>query len=157
MSKTEVWKWLLAIMALASSQAAHALSCTVSANATSFGSYSTFSPTALDGVGNVRVSCSNLISILVNYTILLSTGSSGSYSPRHMASGANSLGYNLYTNAARTIVWGNGSAGTSALSDGYLLGVLTVTNNYPVYGRVAAGQNVPPGAYTDTIVVTVNY
>jgi spore coat protein U-like protein len=157
MKKVEIVKWMLMVVVLTWTQAAHALSCAVSASATNFGSYNTLSSTPLDGTGNVRVSCSNLISILVNYTILLSTGSSGTYAARQMANGTNMLAYNLYTSAARSIVWGNGGAGTSVLSDGYLLGVLTVTQDYPVYGRIPAGQNVPPGAYIDTIVVTVNY
>ena len=153
----KVMQWLLGIFVMACAQTAYALNCSVSASGTNFGSYSIFNPAPLDAVGNIRVSCSNLISILVNYTILLSPGASGSYAARRMSNGGNNLAYNLYTNAARTAIWGNGSAGTSVLNDGYLLGLFTVTQNYSVYGRVVAGQNVPPGAYSDTIVVTVNY
>jgi spore coat protein U-like protein len=66
-----------------------------------------------------------------------------------MVSGPDSLGYNLYTDAARTQVWGdffNGGtiqvapAGTPARLD--------------VYGRIPAGQNVATGSYTDSITVT---
>jgi spore coat protein U-like protein len=28
---------------------------------------------------------------------------------------------------------------------------------YTVYGRVAAGANVPAGSYSDTVVATVNF
>jgi spore coat protein U-like protein len=157
MKKDRMSKWILVPIVWMCTSAAHALTCAVSASTTNFGSYSTISPTPLDGTGNVQVSCSNLVSILVNYTISLSTGTSGTYSSRQMTNGADVLSYNLYTNAARTIVWGNGADGSSTLSDGYLLGILTVTRNYPVYGRVAAGQSVPPGVYSDTIVVTINY
>lgn len=150
----------LALLTSGTAQTAHALaSCTVSASATAFGSYSPFSPSPRDSVGNVRVSCTllGLLSLLVSYTISLSTGASGSYAPRSLASGANTLAYNLYTNASRTTVWGNGSGGTATVNDGYLLGLLTTSIDYPVYGRIPAAQNVAAGFYSDTIVVQVDY
>lgn len=139
---------------------AHAIAdCSVSATGVAFGNYSFTNPTATDATGNVQVSCSlgGLISLLVSYDILLSTGGSASYAPRKMTSGTNELQYNLYTNAGRSIVWGNGTSDTSIVSDGYLLGLGTTVRNYSVYGRLPAGQNTPAGAYTDTITVTVNY
>ncbi|BBA33301.1 spore coat U domain-containing protein [Methylocaldum marinum] len=63
----------------------------------------------------------------------------------------------MYTDSARSSIWGDGSAGTQTVSDGYLLGLLTVTRHYPVYGRIPADQNVSPGVYLDTIFVTVLY
>lgn len=132
--------------------------CTVSASAVAFGNYVYSAASPLDASGNVRVSCSliGLVSLLVSYDIALSTGS-GSYAARQMSSGANQLQYNLYTNSARTIVWGDGNGGTSTISDSYLLGLLTVERDYPIYGRVPIGQNVPAGGYNDIITVTVTY
>lgn len=134
-------------------------SCSVTANPVNFGNYSPFDGNPVDAVGNVRVSCSllGLTSLLVSYDIRLSTGSSSSYFPRLMYSGTEVLEYNLYTDSARTMIWGDGSTGNSYVSDGYLLGLLTVSRDYPVYGRLPAGQNVPAGVYSDVIVVTVDY
>lgn len=143
-------------LALAATQAA-ALSCTASASPTSFGGYDPLSAAPLDSVGNVQVSCSNLVSLFVSYSIALSAGSSGSFAGRQLSGGANTLDYNLYTNAAHSAVWGDGTAGSATLADGYLLLLLSDQRNYPVYGRIPAGQNVPPGSYIDSIVVTVNY
>lgn len=157
------FKWLpclLATLPLLWSGSAHAIAdCTASAGSTNFGTYSPFSISPLDGTGNVQVSCSliGLISLVVSYDILLSPGSSGTFVNRTMSGGSYNLSYNLYTNAGRSSIWGDGSGGTSIVTDGYLLGLLTTVRNYPVYGRIFAGQNVPPGLYSDTIVVTVNY
>jgi spore coat protein U-like protein len=71
-----------------------------------------------------------------------------------MTSGSNSLTYGLYTNAARTTVWGDGTGSTA-----------TVTNtgsgsaqNFTVYGRIPAGQtSTPAGIYADTVSVTITY
>jgi len=136
---------------------ARALACEVSATSTSFGAYSPFDPVALDGTGNVRMTCSNLLSILVSYTIRLNAGANGILAARRMSSGANRLVYNLYTNPGRSTIWGDGSAGSSVVSEFSLLVLLSTERNYAVFGRIPAGQNVAPGSYTDTIVVTVEY
>jgi len=133
--------------------------CSVTATDVGFGTYSPFNPSAADSTGNVRVSCSllGLLSLLVNYRIYLSPGSGGAYSPRLMHKGSDTLDYNLYTNASRTTIWGNGSGGTSYVEDGYLIGLFTVSRDYTIYGRVPAEQNVAPGFYSDTLTVTVEY
>ena len=138
---------------------AHAIAvCTVSA----LGPIVTYDPNnslATNGAGNVTVNCSliGIISLLVAYQIQFSTGSSNSFSPRTMNYLSNQLGYNLYTDAARSIVWGNGSPGTSVVSDGYLLGLGPVIRNYPIYLQIPPSQFVPAGVYNDTITITLVY
>ncbi|MEQ1439345.1 spore coat U domain-containing protein [Fontimonas sp. SYSU GA230001] len=153
--------WLIpcALLALVAPQSSHALLevCTVSTSPVVFGSYNPISGAAVDSTGTVTVTCTAVVSISVNYSIALGTGLGGSFAPRRMTSGANTLPYNLYTSASRSTVWGDGSGGTSTVSDGYTLGLLLVTRNYTVYGRIPASQNVAAGAYADTIVVTVTY
>jgi len=158
MKKTAVF--ILALCAVLWTGRAGALAvCSVSAGGVAFGIYdpSAFSP--LDRTGNVRVSCSllGLAGLLVSYDILLSTGDSGSYAQRRMPGEGYALDYNLYTDNLRTKVWGDGSGSTSVVSDGYLLELLPQARDYPVYGRIPAGQNLPAGSYGDTITVTVNY
>jgi spore coat protein U-like protein len=151
---------LVALTLLLAPRLAAALAeCQVSADAVDFSLYDPSRGSPTDTVGNVQVRCSllGLASVLVSYDIHLSTGASGSYAPRHLTSGGHRLQYNLYTTAARTQVWGDGSGGTAVVSDSYLLGLLTVTRNYSVYGRLGALQNVPSGTYGDTITVTVHY
>ena len=87
-----------------------------------------------------------------NIAITLSTGASGSYSSRQMSNGIIHLLYQLYSNAARTTVWGNGSGGTTTVSD-RLVG--NSSRNYTVFGRISALQGVKPGAYVDMITVRV--
>jgi len=133
------------------------LSCTVSATPVSFGSYNVFNASPLDATGTITVHCTGLVGLLVSYNIKLSTGLSGSYAPRQMANGANRLNYNLYTDATRLTVWGNGSAGTSFVSNSILLVLLGVTVNHTIYGRVPALQNVAVGSYSDNMTVTLTF
>lgn len=148
----------LVLAALLLSNPAQALleTCTVTALPVSFGSYNPVSGAAVDAAGEVTVLCTAVLSINVGYSIRLSTGG-GTYAPRRMSLLTHTLDYNLYTSAARTTVWGDGSGATSTVSDSYALALLAVTRQYPVYARIPGSQNVAAGAYTDTIVVTVDY
>ncbi len=151
----------VAVILLASSSSpayAVLLSCSVSATALSFGSYDPTSATARDSTGTVTVTCtSNLAGLLSSWDILLSTGSSGSFTPRSLLSGGNSMQYNLYTSAARTQIWGDATGGTAKVSDSQLLVFGTSQHSYTTYGRIPALQDLAPGTYTDTITVTLNY
>jgi spore coat protein U-like protein len=151
---------LTAALWLAASDAAYAVAeCVALASPVSFGAYSPFDAAPVTSSGTLSVRCSllGLLSLDVQYTIQLGPGTSGSYAGRSLVQGARVLSYNLYTDFARTTVWGNGGAGTATVTDGYSLGLLTTTREYPVYGRIPAGQNVPAGTYSDTILVTIDY
>lgn len=136
------------------STATYARDCTISVTATgvAFGNYSFTNLTATDATGNIQVSCRSGQGI--DYEILLSTGGSGNYASREMTSGANKLQYNLYIDAGYSVVWGDGHSGTSKISGEFRS---SQARNHSVYGRLPAGQNMPAGVYTDTIIVTINF
>lgn len=150
-------KSLIAISTLAFPVNAHALltTCTVSVTGIGFGSYASPGVANSDSTGTVSVTC-NGIGVLVSYTITLGTGS-GSYANRKLLSGINFLSYNMYTDPTRLQIWGDGSAGTSTVSNSYTLALSSVITPYTVYGRVPGGQNPPAGTYNDTVIVTVTY
>ncbi len=133
--------------ALALPWAAHAQTCTVSVTPVNFGNYSPFAA-ALDSTGQVSVNCTGVAS----YTVTMNAGihGGGSFVGRRMSNGQSALSYQLYSDAARTMVWGDGSGGSTSVS-APSSGALTV------YGRVPARQNVSAGAYSDTILVTIDY
>jgi spore coat protein U-like protein len=54
-------------------------------------------------------------------------------------------------------IWGNGTGSTVSVSDSYTVGLVAVTRNYAVYGRLLPLQNVSAGLYSDTLTVTVDY
>ena len=133
------------------SRPARAASCSFnSVSPVAFGPYDVFSNTATDAVGSLTYQCS-LLSVLDTITVNLGTGSSGSYGTRTMKNGANSLGYNLYMDAARTVVWGDKTSGTSNFSAALNLFPVTLQ----IYGRIPARQNAKAGPYTDTVVITI--
>ena len=120
--------------------------CTLNVVNVSFGSYDIFSALDSQITGSVNVTCD----VESNLQVSVSTGL-GSYSARQMASGANALYYNLFMDPTHLTIWGDGSPGTGFLA------LSGMGGNFPVYGRIPAGQNVPVGAYGDTLIVTLTF
>jgi spore coat protein U-like protein len=147
----------LGIGALAGAPARAGQTCTVSGNDLAFGLYDPQAGGALESTGSVDVTCTSVGDKRVTYDIHLDTGQSGSFNTRALTNGISQLNYNLYTNAPRSQIWGDGSAGTKVVSARFNLTPVgsTQTDSYTVYGRVFAGQNVSTGSYLDTITVTV--
>lgn len=126
--------------------------CTVSTSALAFGNVDTTSGSNVDSTGGLSITCTNGTAWAASAGV--GSGSGASYANRRMTQGANLLNYNIYTSAARTTVWGNGTSGTATIGGTGSGAVQSVT----VYGRVASGQtSVPAGAYADTVAVTVTY
>jgi spore coat protein U-like protein len=129
--------------------------CTVAANPLFFGSY-------FPGGGSLNANTTLLVrcSRGAPFTVAMDAGGSGNLLERLMTQGSSSLEYNLYTTAARTTLWGNGSAGSAVVSGTGrgLAGNEAITET--VYGELpdnAANQLLASGTYSDTIRVTVSY
>jgi spore coat protein U-like protein len=117
-----------------------------------FGSYNVFSASPLDATTTIAYRCGPQDQ---NIAVWLSTGTSGTFAYRTLVSGSNVLRYNLYLDAACTLIWGDGTGGSSAY---YIADPpKNVWVDLTVYGRAPAGQDVPAGSYTDTITVTLNF
>lgn len=127
-------------------------SCTISATSVSFGNYNVFDGVAVDSTGTITYTCN---AHATNITISLSKGASSSYNPRIMVKGAEALAYNLFTDAARTSVWGDGTSGTSVYSRANPPNNGNV--NLTVYGQIPPGQDVSAGTFSDTVSATINF
>jgi spore coat protein U-like protein len=115
-----------------------------------FGTYDPLQSGNLDATGMLRMKCSPVAN---NVSVRLDAGLSGSYQPRYMQSGPARLGYNLYLDASRTTIWGDGTSGTDYL----FLNQLRRWRWIAIYGRSPLGQDVAPGSYADTVVVTIDW
>lgn len=126
--------------------------CTVSPSGVNFGSFSPLNLATVDSTGSITINCTDVGS----YSIALSSGS-GTFSQRHMVSGAHTLFYNLYLDAAYQQIWGDGSSGSSMVtSSNPVNGQDTV---HTVYGRIplSVQRAAHVGSYSDIITVTVSY
>jgi spore coat protein U-like protein len=142
---------VLALLLLAAGEA-RADQCSISTTSVSFGTYNVFSSAPTDSTGSVTYRCNGNTTGL---WISLTRGQSPSFSPRTLRKGSEELGYNLYLDAARTTVWGDGSGGTQTGFD--LSSEKKADVTLPIYGRIPAGQDVAAGNYTDSISVVINF
>ena len=125
--------------------------CTIATTSMAFGTYDVFVSPPTDSTAVITFRCDKKSDV----TIYLDTGGSTTFSQRLMMTTGDQIGYNLYVDAARSNVWGDGTGGTS----------FYIQNNEPknvninvtVYGRVPGGQDVSAGAYADTVVATINF
>lgn len=148
--------FLSACLSAASSSGAWA-NCTISAMPVGFGLYNPLTPTPNVATGTVTMTCTVLIGLFESWTIALSPGNSNNFTTRTMLNGSSPLSYNLYTTAAYSNVWGDGSGSTTVISGNALLSIGTSVYPYTVYGRIPAGQDSAAGTFMDTIVVTLNF
>ena len=126
--------------------------CTVSTTPLAFGNVNTLSGSNVDGTGGISVTCTNGTSWEASAGI--GSGTGASFNSRVMADGSDLLTYNLYTNAARNAIWGDGTGSSSTISSTGS----GVAQNVTIYGRVGSGQTTAPaGSYADTVAVTVSY
>lgn len=126
--------------------------CNLSATNLVFGTYDAASGSPLDAASSISVYCSNGLA----YDVALNVGSGGgTFATRTLVSGGNTLNFNLFSNAARSSIWGDGTGSTATVS-GTGAGLLTATT-HSVYGRVASGQDRAIGSYASTITVTVTF
>ena len=130
--------------------------CTIGAIPMSFGNYDVFSIAPTDGAGTVTVNCGRRV---VRATVTLGVSStSGAFIPRRMKrlAGTDVLDYNVYTDPSRTVVFGDGTGGTSDIRPRRPPGPpANWSQTITTYGRIPPRQDVSAGAYSDTLSVTV--
>jgi spore coat protein U-like protein len=150
-------------LCLLSNAASASFTCGISTPGVSFGGYDVFAVSAVNSTGTLSVTCSLIMPANdgnVSYVISLSTGSSNSFVQRKMFSGANALGYNLYTSNTYSVVWGDGTGSTQTVSGTMKLNKSTnpsQTVMQTVYGKIPALQDAAVGGYSDNVTATVSF
>jgi spore coat protein U-like protein len=131
---------------------ADAANCSVSTTPVLFGTYDVFTPAALDSVGSIVLDCNGARDVVVS----IDQGRAGTFTPRKLYLNTTEwLGYNLYRDPARAMVWGDGTSGTSFYYNPRLPNNEPVS--LPIFGRIPAGQDVRAGTYSDNLSVTINF
>ena len=122
--------------------------CLISATPMAFGTYT---GVVANSTSAVTVTCTNTTTYNVGLNPGLASGAT--VTTRQMAGPASALlNYALFSDSSRTVNWGQTVGTDTVAGTGNGAG-----QNITVYGQVAAGQYVAPGAYADTITATVTY
>jgi spore coat protein U-like protein len=125
--------------------------CGVAATALLFGNYSATNTSPTDATATVTAVCTSGVA----YTVALDAGvgTGATVASRVMLFGSDKLNYLLYSDAARTVLWGDGTLSTSKVSGTAAL----LPQTYTVYGRIPTAQQTGAGLYGDTVTVTLTY
>lgn len=122
--------------------------CTVSATSMAFGIYT---GAQVNSTSVITATCTN--STPYNVGLNAGTSSGATVTTRAMTGPAGAkLNYSLFRNSGYTQNWGN-TVGTDTVPGSGAGGAQSLT----VYGRISASQYATPGAYSDTITVTLTY
>ncbi|RPE80220.1 Csu type fimbrial protein [Vulcaniibacterium tengchongense] len=129
-------------------------SCSIVADDLNFGTRASLA-SAVDASTTLTVTCTSGTA----YAVRLDGGRAGNIAARRMylnGSGPQAIAYDLYTHAARTQPWGDGSVG--AVVEGVGAGTgLGTPQVLTVYGRVPAQATPVSGTYRDVVTATVEY
>lgn len=115
----------------------------------SFASYNVFDAAPVVAAGSITYQCTGVQP--ADRVVIELAGVSDASTPRTMSAGVHSLDYQLYLDAARTIVWGTGAGGTATY--GPVLPAESTPTVIPIYGRIPARQDVGAGSYSATVLV----
>jgi spore coat protein U-like protein len=140
--------------------------CTSGNVGLSFGPYLSINAAPLDAQANFTVTCTRTIApgdvspgkVTISVALGPSQGSN-SIQNRQMFSGggADLLNYNVYLDAGRISVWGNSDGVDTASQTLNIPNKATRSATFTFYGRVFPLQNLTPGVYSDSLLITVNY
>jgi spore coat protein U-like protein len=129
-------------------QATVQATCLISAGALNFGIYTGL---VINVASTLTITCTS--STTYNVGLNAGTATGATVTTRKMTGPASAhLNYAMFRDSGRTLNWGN-TVGTDTVS-ATGNGSAQLSN---VFGRLAAGQTVAVGAYSDTIIVTVTY
>ena len=122
--------------------------CLIAATPLAFGTYTGAAATSSS---TVSVTCTNTTPYNISLSPGLATGAT--VTTRKMTGPASAvLAYAMYSDSARSVNWGQTIGTDTVVGTGN-----GASQPLTVYGSVAAGQYVAPGAYSDTITATVTY
>lgn len=149
---------IAAFSALCISTTSMAASCVVSVQDFAFGSYNPNSP-ALDATSVLGVQCtaSGAAPEDVSYTLSIAPGVSGDVQARYLQGPGDSIiSYNLYSDANRSMVWGDTASNTAVM--GNLMPPQTSSNDHIVFGRIPGNQQGrSAGEYADNLMILLDY
>lgn len=136
-----------------------AVLCSVTSSPMSYGNYDGSLANPTISSATVSISCTALaLPTTVTFRISL-IGGTGGQAARQLPSGTERLNHQIYTDASRTIVFGDGTGGTAQLTGSGTANLLTpLRRDFTVYGRIAARQRAPrAGIYQDILTVQMTY
>ena len=157
---------LLPLLALLAPPARAGTTCTGSDVSLSFAPYLMVDNAPSDAQATLTVTCTRLnvppdnspARVVLSVGLGASQGSNSIQNRRMFQAGApDLLNYNVYLDPARISVWGNTDGVDTVTQTINVQNKGSASASFTFYGRLFARQNVRPGAYGDSLLITINY
>lgn len=135
---------------------AWAQSCSFGVSNMNFGAVDTLSSSQTNSTATINMNCSGIAGqrILICPNLGAGTGGASSATARQMLSGSNSLNYQLYSDSARSVIWGSYAWAYASRAPALALtpnALGSATGTATIYGAAFGGQGTaPPGTYLST-------
>ncbi|MDQ9170885.1 spore coat U domain-containing protein [Oxalobacteraceae bacterium R-40] len=119
--------------------------------------FAAYSGTAINQTGTVTINC--IAGASYDISMGAGLGAGATVAARYLTNQTSGMSdqkleYKLYSDSGRTVLWGDGTAGTSTVA-GTATGADQV---HTIYGTVTGGQTGRKvGTYQDTVVVTLTF
>jgi spore coat protein U-like protein len=124
--------------------------CIAAVTGFSFAGFSPFARARRFAVGYVTFACASPVAAVV-----LTAGDSGQFRTRRMSAARGEereLSYNIFLDAGRTQIFGDGTGGSVA----YVPAPNTSKGTFAIYGEIAEGQTtLRPALYADSVSLTI--
>lgn len=133
--------------------------CSITGLSINFGSYNVFLPTPTDSTSTFTLNCEDVPWADLK---LGPSSTSGTFNPRRMkrSGGSDFLDYNIFIDAGRTVIFGDGTGGTQTLRVHKPPGTPAKapwSSQINIFARIPPGQDVPIGTYSDSLTITVEW
>jgi spore coat protein U-like protein len=126
-------------------------SCRLNTRPLNFGSYEDGSTESVLTTATIDLVCRGIGETSHAIVTAGPSANTGTYQDRQLANGESRLRYQVYINASRTIVWGDGTQDTQPV-----IAPAPATNrSFTVYGGIFNGQSGEVGRYSDVLRITV--
>ncbi|WP_170132039.1 Csu type fimbrial protein [Arenicella xantha] len=152
------YKLFLLFISLSSSVSHACLSVEVTADDLDFGGYNPFDRAPTQSQLSVTVDCladGLSLGLSLPFQVGLSSALSGA-TQRKLVSDGYELSYQIYNSPSLATPWGEAGSG-SLLAGLFPVSLLDQTQLFTGFALIPAGQDVPAGVYTDSILVTIEF
>ena len=149
------------LLLVTNSDRAFAIACTMTATSLNFGTVDVTSGSPIQSSGTLSLSCSGSPISTIRMCVDMNGGSSYDATSRKMlGSGADTLRYQIYSNASYSVPWGSWSL--AIFSGGYTWDVACSSANCTAtrafYGQIPTGQaGTPSGSYSSSLGIYFTY
>lgn len=161
-------KWFIFLIGLGFGFPSFGATCNIQSGSLPFSTYNVLQPMSQTVISTVDLTCTNPTTTESTNGVIVQVGLSsgqGTIANRYLSNGLDKLYYNIYEDAAYQVVLGLGSGNGALITtclDAPACGNSTTNttgSTLPInlYGAMPPNQDIPPGSYSDNLLLQITF